>query len=79
MAKPLASVVGIAGGALVVTMQPTPFELILVIVSVLLSLPVLLIITLAWVAVYSTIKTRRGAAEKILELLLSALTRPRHQ
>jgi hypothetical protein len=78
MAKSLAPGAGIAG-ALVVIVQPTPFEPVLVIVGVLLSLPLLLIITLALVAVYSTIRARRGAAEKILDRLLSALTRPRNR
>jgi hypothetical protein len=79
MAKLLASGIGIAGGALVIIVQPTTLEPVMVIVGVLLCLPLLLIITLALVAVYSTIKVRRGAAEKILDLLLSALTRPRQQ
>ena len=45
-------------------------------VGVLVGLPLLLITTLALVAVYSPDQARRGAAEKILDRLLSAL-RPR--
>jgi cell division protein FtsL len=53
---------------------------VLVIVGVLGGLPLVLmitlIITLALVAVYSPHRTRRGAAERILDRLLSVLTRP---
>jgi cell division protein FtsL len=41
-----------------------------------LVLMITLIITLALVAVYSPHRTRRGAAERILDRLLSVLTRP---
>lgn len=78
--KWLAPGVWVAGAALVTTVQRAAFEPALVLVGVLGGLPLLLtttlIITLALVAVYSPHRTRRGAAEKILDRLLSALTRP---
>jgi hypothetical protein len=67
------------GGALVTAAQHATLGPVLLIVSVLSGLPLLLITTLiamlALVAVYSPHRTRRGTAEKILELLLSVLTR----
>jgi hypothetical protein len=57
--------------------QPAAFGSVLVIVGVLGGLPLLLITTLALVAVFSPDRARRGAAEKILGQLLSALTRTR--
>lgn len=50
---------------------------VLVIVGVLGTLLLLLITMLALVAVFSPHRTRRGAAEKVLGQLLSALTRTR--
>ncbi|HEY6425139.1 MAG TPA: hypothetical protein VIY28_18240 [Pseudonocardiaceae bacterium] len=84
MTRWLASGAGIAGGALVAaTVQPPTLAPALVIVGVIVGvlgcLPLLLIITLALVAVFSPHRARRGAAEKILDRLLSVLTRPRHQ
>jgi hypothetical protein len=76
VAKWLASGVGVAGGAFVTAVQPAALGPVLVILGVLAGLPLLLIITLALVAVYSPQRARRGAAEKILDRLLSVLTRP---
>ena len=80
MARWLAPGVGVVGGALVTAVQHGALWPVLVIVGVLGALPLVLIITLiitlALVAVYSPHRTRRGAAEKILDRLLSALTRP---
>lgn len=75
----LASSVGIAGGMLVATGQPAALGPVLVIVGVLGSLPLLLVITLALVAVFSPHRARRTAAEKILTQLLNALTRARQR
>jgi uncharacterized membrane protein YphA (DoxX/SURF4 family) len=66
--------VGIAGGTLVATGQLSMFAPVLVVVGVLTSLPMFLIIMLAVVAVYSPHPARRKTAERILRLLLSALT-----
>ncbi|MGH3598780.1 MAG: hypothetical protein ACRDQH_00645 [Pseudonocardiaceae bacterium] len=74
MAKRLACGVGIAGGTLVAIGQLRTFAPVLVVVGVLASLPMLLIIMLAAVAVYSPHPTRRETAERILSQLLSALT-----
>jgi hypothetical protein len=79
VSKWLASGAGIAGGVLVAAGQPVGLGPILVIVGVLGGLPLLLIITLALVAVFSPHRARRGAAEKILTQLLSALTQARQQ
>jgi hypothetical protein len=75
----LASGVGIAGGMLIATGQPAALGPVLVIVGVLGSLPLLLISTLALVAVFSPHRTRRTAAERILTQLLSALTQARQR
>jgi hypothetical protein len=76
----LAPGAGVVGGVLVTTVQPAALGPVLVIVGVLGALPLVLITTLiimlALVAVYSPHRSRRGAAEKILDRLLSALTRP---
>jgi hypothetical protein len=77
--KWLASGVGIAGGMLVAAGQPAALGPVLVVVGVLGGLPLLLIIMLALVAVFSSHRARRGAAEKILAQLLSALTQARQQ
>jgi hypothetical protein len=69
----------IGGGALVTAVQHATLGPVLVTVGVLGVLPLLLITTLiatlALVAVYSPHRTRRGTAEKILDRLLSVLTR----
>ena len=63
--------------ALVAAVLPTALGLVLVVVmGVLLGLPVVLVITLALVAVYSPDPARQGAAKEILDRLLIAL-RPR--
>jgi hypothetical protein len=72
----LASGVG-GGAALVVVLQPGLLGPILVIAGVLGGLPLLLITTLALVAVYSRDHARRVAAEKILNRLLTTLRPPR--
>ncbi len=77
MARWLASGVGVVGGVLVTAVQHAALGPILVIVGVLGGLPLMLITTLALVAVYSPHRARRSAAEKILDRLLSALTTPR--
>lgn len=76
MAGGLASGVGVGGTALAVALQPGLLEPVLVTVGALGGLPLLLITTLALVAVYSADPGRRAAAEKILDLLLATL-RPR--
>ena len=63
--------VGIAGGTLAATGQLGMFALV---VGVLTSLPMLLIIMLVVVAVYSPHPARRKTAERILSQLLNALT-----
>ncbi|HET9255310.1 MAG TPA: hypothetical protein VFO16_08930 [Pseudonocardiaceae bacterium] len=73
MASRLVSGVGVGGAALVAAGQfglSAPVELA---VAVLGGLPLLLIVVLALAAVYSRDPTRRRAAEKILDRLLSAL------
>lgn len=62
--------VGIAGGTLAATGQLGLFALV---VGVLTSLPILLIIMLAAVAVFSPHPARRKTAERILSELLSVL------
>ncbi len=81
MARWLAPGAGaIGGGALITAVPHATLGPALVIVGVLSALPLLLTITLittlALVAVYSPHRARRGAAEKILDRLLSVLTRP---
>ena len=68
--------VGIAGGTLAGTGQ---LGLVALVVGVLASLPMLLIIMLVVVAVYSPHPARRKTAERILTQLLSALTRAHQQ
>ncbi|MGH3934999.1 MAG: hypothetical protein ACRDS1_08495 [Pseudonocardiaceae bacterium] len=73
----LVSGAGAAGGtAVAVAVQPALLIPILVMLTVLGSLPLLLITTLALVAVYSANPDRRTAAEKVLDRLLTTL-RPR--
>jgi hypothetical protein len=76
----LAPGAGVMGGVLITVVQHATLGPALVIVGVLGALPLLLTITLittlALVAVYSPHRTRRGAAAKILDRLLSVLTRP---
>ncbi len=69
----LVSGVGAGGAALVAAVQPGLLAPVLLAVAVLGGLPLLLITTLALVAVYSPDPARRTAAEKILDRLLSAL------
>lgn len=69
----LASGMGIAGVMVLATDQPA-LGPGLVLVGVLGSLPLLLVSTLALVAVFSAHRTRRASAEKILTQLLGALT-----
>lgn len=71
--KWLASGIGITGGMLVAAGQPAALGPVLLLLCVLGGLPLLLIIMLALVAVFSPHRARRGAAEKILAQLLSAL------
>jgi hypothetical protein len=59
--------------ALVVALQPPLLVPILVTVAALGGLPLLLIASLALVAVYSPDPSRRAAAEKILDRLLMTL------
>jgi hypothetical protein len=73
VAKWLAS--GAVGGALAVAGHLGALGPVLVIVGVLGGLTLLLIILLALVAVYSPHRARREDAEKILDRLLSAMTR----
>jgi hypothetical protein len=63
--------VGIAGGTLAATGQ---LGMVALVVGVLTSLPMLLIIMLVVVAVYSPYPARRKTAERILSQLLSTLT-----
>ena len=79
MVKWLAPGVGITGWVLVAAGQPAAIQPVLVIMGVLGSLPLLLITVLALVAVFSSRRARRGAAEKILGQLLSALTQTRQR
>lgn len=76
----LAPGAGVVGGALVTALPHASLGPVVVIMGVLGGLPLLLTITListlALVAVYSRHRIRRGAAEKILDRLLSALIRP---
>lgn len=76
VASRLVSGVGAGGAALVAAVQPGLLEPVALAVAVLGGLPLLLIATLALVAVYSRDPARRTAAEKILDRLLSTL-RPR--
>lgn len=79
MRKWLVPGAGIAGGMLVAAGQPAALGPVLVIVGVLGGLPLLLITMLALVAVFSSQRVRRGAAEKILGQLLNALTQARQR
>ncbi len=76
MANRLLSSVGAGGAALVATVPPGLLVAVVLAVAVLGGLPLLLITTLALVAVYSHDPARRTAAEKILDRLLNTL-RPR--
>lgn len=78
VASRLVSGVGAGGVALVAAVQPGLLVPVLLAAAVLGGLPLLLIATLALVAVYSRDPARRSAAEKILDRLLSAL-RPRER
>ncbi|MDQ2884371.1 MAG: hypothetical protein M3Y48_25365 [Actinomycetota bacterium] len=69
----LVSSVGAVGAATLVTLQPTLLLPLLVTGLVVGGLPLLLIATLALVAVYSPDPVRRAAAEKILDRLLTTL------
>lgn len=74
VARRLTCSVGIAGGTLVATGQLSMLAPVLLVVGVLTSLPMLLIIMLVVVAVFSSHPVRRKTAERILSQLLSALT-----
>ena len=76
VANRLVSGVGAGGAALVAAVQPGLLVPVLLAVAVPVGLPLLLIATLALVAVYSRDPVRRAAAEKVLDRLLNAL-RPR--
>ncbi|MGH3695956.1 MAG: hypothetical protein ACRDRX_18515 [Pseudonocardiaceae bacterium] len=76
MASRLVTGVGTGGAALAAAVQPGLLMPIALVAAVLGGLPLLLIATLALVAVYSRDPDRRVTAEKILDRLLSAL-RPR--
>lgn len=76
MASRLVSGVGAGGAALVAAVQPGLLVAVLLAVAALGGLLLLLISTLALVAVYSRDPVRRAAAGKILTQLLGAL-RPR--
>jgi nitrate/nitrite transporter NarK len=78
VASRLASGVGAGGAALVAAVQPGLLVPVTLVAAVLGGLPLLLITTLALVAVYSHDPDRRTAAENILDRLLSAL-RPRER
>lgn len=69
----LASGMGLAGLTVLATGQPAALGPGLVLLAMLGSLPLLLVSTLALVAVFSSHRTRRAAAAKILTQLLSAL------
>jgi hypothetical protein len=73
MASWLVSGVGAGSVVLVAAAQPGLLMPVLLAIVALGGLPLLLIITLALVAVYSRDPDRRDAAEKILDRLLSAL------
>lgn len=63
--------------ALITTVLPTALGLLLLVVmGVLLGLPVVLVITLALVAVYSPDPGRQAAAKEVLDRLLNALRPP---
>jgi nitrate/nitrite transporter NarK len=76
VASRLVSGLGAGGAALVAAVQPDLLVPVVLAIAVLGGLPLLLIATLALVAVYSPDPARRTAAAKILDRLLSAL-RPR--
>jgi hypothetical protein len=69
----LVSSVGAGGAATLVALQPTLLVPLLVTGAAVGGLPLLLITTLALVAVYSPDPVRRAAAEKILDRLLTTL------
>ncbi|MGH3868922.1 MAG: hypothetical protein ACRDQ4_22940 [Pseudonocardiaceae bacterium] len=68
--------VGVAGGTLAATGQLGMFALV---AGVLTSLPMLLIVMLVVVAVFSPHPVRRKTAERILSQLLNALTGTQQQ
>lgn len=68
--------VGVGSAALAVALQPGLLGPILLTAAALGGLPLLLIATLALIAVYSPDPYRRNAAENILDRLLTTL-RPR--
>lgn len=79
MTRWLVSGIGIAGGVMVAAGKPAALGPLLVTVGVLSGLPLLLITMLVVVAVFSSHRARRGAAEKILNQLFKVLSRPRQQ
>jgi nitrate/nitrite transporter NarK len=72
----LASGVGVGGTAVALSLQPALLVPVVAAVAALGGLPMLLITTLALVAVYSRRPDRRVAAENILDRLLTALRPP---
>jgi hypothetical protein len=73
MAGRLVSGVGAGGAVLVAAVQPGLLVPVVLAIGVLGGVPLLLVATLALVAVYSRDPDRRRAAEKILDRLLSTL------
>lgn len=73
VASRLVSGIGAGSAALVAAVQPGLLVAVVLAVAVLGGLPLLLIATLALVAVYSPDPARRTAAEKILDRLLGVL------
>lgn len=68
---------GVGSAALAITLQPALLVPILVTGVALGGLPMLLITALALIAVLSSDPTRRDAAEKILDRLLTTLRPPK--
>jgi hypothetical protein len=65
--------VGAGSAALIIVFQPGLLAPVLMTVSILVGLPLLLIVALALIAVYSPNSSRRDAAEKVLDRLLATL------
>lgn len=77
MANWLASSIGAAGTVVALAIKPALLDPVSVAVAILAILPLLLISTLALVAVYSPDPARRRNAGKILDRLLTTLRPPR--
>lgn len=69
----LVSGVGAGGTALVLALQPGLLGWVMVALVAMGSMPLLLISTLALIAVYSSNPARQAAAEKVLDRLLITL------